>query len=391
MDGGDPRRPRVTVATFGPVSRPTGGLTWRARTVVEALGQLGASVTVISTEESPRAGPGELGSCARLVVMRQVGRFRLLVELARAIRHAGRCDAIVVESALLIPGVVLARSRTPVIWDTNELETLHYRRLPRTVPNMAKGLVWRGLERWAVRRATAVVAVSDVEASWWLRLFPQSQGKLFTVDLEAPRRPEVGAGATAFPAESSRPRLLFMGNLAAKHNRAAARWLGEILAPQLPTDVEVTLVGPGTERLSFPLGGAVIRCTGALDDVAPWIKAAALCLAPLASGAGIKTKVLDYVSQGKVVVGTPVAFEGLDGCPGLVATSLEEFGSVVMRTLDALAHETVDQAHRRRAAQREWLSAHHTRSRSVEQWSRVLQSVGILVIGEARDGNGVSR
>lgn len=363
--------------TFGSVSRPRGGLARRARSLVEALGQLGVCVTVISTEEPSPADREPLGPCARLIVAGPAGRFRFLVDVSRAIRHAGPCDVIVVESALLLPAVVAARLRVPVIWDTNELETLHYRRLPRTPGNLVRGLVWYGLERWAVRRATVVVAVSDAEAEWWEQVFPASRGRLFTVNLEVPSRVAVDVAATVAPADGRRRRLLFVGNLAAKHNRAAARWLAEVLAPQLPPEVEVALVGPGTERLVASPGGAVVRCAGEVEDVGAWIRAADLCLAPLASGAGVKTKVLDYVSHGKLVVGTPVAFEGLDGCPGLVAASLEGFGSVVMQTLEALVRETVRQARQRRAAQREWVRAHHARPQSLHQWGTVLRSVGV--------------
>jgi len=53
-----------------------------------------------------------------------------------------------------------------------------------------------------------------------------------------------------------------------------------------------------------------------VDEIDSIIDSADLCLAPLATGAGVKTKVLHYLAHGKRIAGTPIAFEGLSGAPG---------------------------------------------------------------------------
>jgi glycosyl transferase family 1 len=105
-----------------------------------------------------------------------------------------------------------------------------------------------------------------------------------------------------------------------------------------------------------------------LDDV---VASADLCLAPLASGAGVKTKVLHYLAHGQRVVGTRVAFEGLDDAPGLSSATLSTLPDVVARLV--ASPETEQEAMLRRVAQFDWMNRHHARDRAVEQWREVLE------------------
>ena len=113
------------------------------------------------------------------------------------------------------------------------------------------------------------------------------------------------------------PVLLFVGNLLGKHNADAARWLLEELAPRLPADCTLVLAGPGTDEVPPPESTSALVCRlGAVSDIDAVIAGADLCLAPLAAGAGVKTKVLHYLAHAKPVVATPVAREGIEDAPG---------------------------------------------------------------------------
>ena len=112
---------------------------------------------------------------------------------------------------------------------------------------------------------------------------------------------------------------------------------------------------------------------GAVDDVDSIIATADLCLAPLATGAGVKTKVLHYLAHGKRVAGTPIAFEGLSGAPGLLEAPLDVLPDLVARII--AAPESADAARSRVAAQHAWLAEHHGRPLIIDQWRNVLACV----------------
>jgi O-antigen biosynthesis protein len=136
------------------------------------------------------------------------------------------------------------------------------------------------------------------------------------------------------------------------------------------------LAGSGTEAMSIrDQSSAPVVCLGEVPDIDIVIAGADTCLAPLAAGAGVKTKVLDYLTHGKVVLATPVAMEGLDGAPGVHIAELDQFSACV---LDHLSRFEEDDAARRRAeTQRAWVHANYSAARVREQLRETLELAGI--------------
>ena len=355
---------RALLVTFGSILQPRGGLQVRARTTLDALSFLGVEMKVVSTEEP--------GVRAEIRVLRRRPFFGWSPGLVAAVAtSASGCDFVVVEDATLMPAVVMARVSLPIIWDTNECQTLHYTRLPRTTANRLRLRAWRAFERFSARRCRLAVAIGGVEARWWTDLFPSLEGKLMVVD-HTPRLVGSGSGARTVRNKfgvPDGPLLLFVGTMAAKHNAAAARWLLDVLAPALPAEVTLAIAGPGSQRLTARADSAgQVLCLGDVEDLDALIEASDLCLAPLGAGAGVKTKVLHYLAHGKPVAGTPVAFEGLDGAPGLLARELDELPRAILDRLGSGAVENEGLGREQRA----WVEATHGPELVAKQWRFVL-------------------
>jgi hypothetical protein len=263
------------------------------------------------------------------------------------------------------------------VWDTNECQSLHYRRLDPTPANRLKGAVWLVVERWAARRCTVAVAIGEVEARAWVEAHPTLRDKLAVVDHAAlaDARDPVEARRSfvaTHDLDPGGPILLFLGTMRAKQNIGAARWILEHLIDTLPADATMVLCGPGSEDMGRPGtdGRAKVLGLGAVDDVESVVAAADVCLAPLAAGAGVKTKVLHYLAHGKRIVGTPVAFEGLDGAPGVFPTSLDAFGATLKDVINDVEPPVASEDRSR--AQQAWLDHHHGRTHITQQWKKVL-------------------
>ena len=374
-----PTRPAVSrpmLVTFGSVRVPDGGIQVRSRMLAEHLASMGLAPAIVSTRESGPNGPTPAWARSLRVATKKP-RWGLSLQFARLIREAAAdADLIILANAMFMPALALARVRLPLVWDTNECQALHYRRLRPTPANRAKLLIWMVLERWAARRCRLAVAIGDVEAGEWRKIHPPLRGKVVTVDHAAwaATRGEAQARAELerlLGRKPGGPVLVFVGRLAAKQNAAAARWIVDTLAPSLPGEVTVVLCGPGSERLRGRGGGARVAPLGAVDDVDSVIAAADLCLAPLAAGAGVKTKVLHYLAHGRRVAGTPVAFEGLDGAPGIYCAPLDEQPALVARLISM--PEPAEVAERRSAAQRAWIDERHGGTHIARQWRNALQ------------------
>jgi glycosyl transferase family 1 len=367
---------RPMLVTFGSVLQPDGGLQVRSRVVAESLAVLGMPPAIVSTREpyTTDASPAWTRSLHVPARKPRKGYSREFVGLLR--RVARDCDVVIVANAMFMPALAASGVTLPVVWDTNECQGLHYARLPASAGNIARRLVWSGLERWAARRCNVAVSIGEAEAQEWRRRYPTLRHKTATIDhvpltspiALAPDRASVAQLAgTGLPG----PVLVFVGTMTAKHNVAAAQWLVDVLAPGLSDAVNIILCGPGSERFQSAGNGARVIGLGMVDNIDEVVASADLCLAPLASGAGVKTKVLHYLAQGQRVVGTRVAFEGLDDAPGLSSCPLPTLPDLVARML--ASPETEHEAMLRRVAQFDWMNRHHARDRAVEQWREVLE------------------
>ncbi len=362
--------------------------------VARCLTEMGVAVHVFSIGEADLISSGRqsvkhanresLGSSigVRVTGLPSSPRFALGTRTRRLLHsEASRYDAVVVESALLLPALWLAGVRRPIIWDTTELETLHYGRLPRSLSVSVKRVLWYLLERWSVKKADVVVSISTAEASEWTRLFPASVEKLMVADHAVldgnTRNSESGVGG--------RDDVVFVGTLGAKHNLVAAEWIIQKLVPQLEgSRARVVMAGRDTDRLVT--SSPNIRLLGFVEDVSEVIAGASVCIAPLHAAAGVSTKILDYIHQGSRVLATPVAAVGLEDCPGITIASLDEF-PVVLRELLETSEDTQEAAIRR-AAQADWYEEHCGQAHLIKQWRAILERVGVSLGDEGLTQSG---
>jgi glycosyltransferase involved in cell wall biosynthesis len=77
--------------------------------------------------------------------------------------------------------------------------------------------------------------------------------------------------------------------------------------------------------------------TGAVESVAPFLDAAAVVVAPIRNGGGMRVKLLEAMAAGKAIVASPLAAAGLevtDGHELLLAGRDSEFAAAIVRLLD---------------------------------------------------------
>ena len=109
--------------------------------------------------------------------------------------------------------------------------------------------------------------------------------------------------------------LLFVGNYTHPPNVDAALWLGREIVPRLRQRfpaVCLTLVGIYPPESVRALAGENIRVTGPVPEVEPYLEQAAVVLAPVRTGGGMRMKVLQAMAFGKAVVTTPLGADGME-------------------------------------------------------------------------------
>ena len=316
-------RHRVLVATPFPPTReaPHGG----GRIVAEMLLRLAArhDVALLTL-----AGAGDPGVDAALVERldrvdvierRPIGR-----SLRRLVSEPGRVAAMIRRDPPWVVGceVSAARRMLPVVvrdWrpEVIQLEFLAMARYASALDVLHPPVVlvhhdaapdgkdraagaWTRHARRSVDRVEALVVFSD-------------EDRVRSAGLGVERIRVIRPGLELPPVASApHEGIVFVGAFSHGPNLEAADRLVDAILPlvraRLP-EVELTLVG---DNLPGELANAPgVVSTGRVPDAGPYVDRAAVVVAPLDRGSGVRIKVLDALARGKALVATSRAVEGL--------------------------------------------------------------------------------
>jgi polysaccharide biosynthesis protein PslH len=177
----------------------------------------------------------------------------------------------------------------------------------------------------------------------------------------------------AEPAKEMAGTVLFSGTFTHLPNRDAARWLATVIMPPLAAaapGARLRIVGSSPPREVLDLAGPLVEVIADAPSVEPHLAAAAVVIAPVRSGGGMRMKVLEPLARGKAVVTTPLGAEGFTGFgeepPFLVAETAAEIAAATARLLG-------DDETRRRLGERarRFAREHH----SPAAWAARLETV----------------
>jgi len=138
--------------------------------------------------------------------------------------------------------------------------------------------------------------------------------------------------------------LVFVGNFGHPPNVDAMHFLVRDVLPRVGREARLRIVGRGAEALAALAAPGRVEVVGAVDDLRPHLSAAAVFVAPVRFGTGMRGKVLEALALGRPVVTTSLGAEGLGASSGrhlLVADGPADLAAAVRRVLDdpALATE----------------------------------------------------
>jgi glycosyltransferase involved in cell wall biosynthesis len=179
--------------------------------------------------------------------------------------------------------------------------------------------------------------------------------------------------AASAPAREEPDTVLFSGTFAHLPNRDAALWLASEIMPavraQRPQAL-LRIVGSAPPAEILALAGAGIEVVADAPSMEPHLEAAAVVVAPVRSGGGMRMKVLEAMARRKAVVTTSLGAEGftsLEPDPPLRIT--DDAGAIAK----AIAELLGDDGGRRELARhaRQFAERHH----SPAAWAARLEAV----------------
>ncbi|NLX07877.1 MAG: glycosyltransferase [Phycisphaerae bacterium] len=277
----------------------------------------------------PRLAPFVHDAELAVRVAARAGGFDTLVlmgaeglQYAPQARPAACVVAFLVDDPMLEVGRRLTRQGHPLAWLRD-----------------AKFLVGQRIyENAFVRQIDLAAFVSRQDVQSFARRHPQTAVAFVPngVDLDhfAPPVSRPAAGG---------PTVVFMGNLEHPPNDDAARFLIRRIAPRIwarRPQTLVAIVGCAPSPKLRRLAGPRIDITGFLDDPRPRLWDAAVAMAPMRIGTGIKNKLLEAWAARTAVVATPLACQGIPARPEanlLVGCTADQLAGQALRLLDDAA------------------------------------------------------
>ena len=194
---------------------------------------------------------------------------------------------------------------------------------------------WQGYQRATWRRFALIQVFTQRDAEAIEAIAPELADRVrvnpFGVELPA----------ALDPAPDSSRELVFVGNFSHAPNVDGALWLGGEIMPILrkhEPGVSLSIVGPWPPREVRSLAAADVRVTGLVEDTTPYLARAAVVVAPLRIGGGMRMKVLEAMALGKAVVTTPRAVEGFPAAASAYVSLADDSEGLAAAVARLLAH-----------------------------------------------------
>jgi glycosyltransferase involved in cell wall biosynthesis len=201
----------------------------------------------------------------------------------------------------------------PVLMDVQDVffvsRLRDYAARTSTWPRLKSLVVWLAWTRYEMawyRRCRSLMVLTEQDRAALGVLVPGVEA--FTNPPAIAQRPVHAVQASA------RNVVGFAGSFEHGPNRDGLLWLGTEIAPLLAAQcpgVRIVVAGRGVpEALQAKLHPSV-QCLGFVADYDAFVRGCSVFLAPLRSGGGIKTKVLDALACARPVVTTAIGAEGI--------------------------------------------------------------------------------
>lgn len=193
-------------------------------------------------------------------------------------------------------------------------------------------LTWRRFERSLLRSIAACVVFTDADRAALQR---------YGIDIPIVCAPFALAipAASLDPIGTEPPSIVFVGSFIHPPNVDAAFRLVHDIHPKVRAELpEVCLwiVGEQPPLALQAERSDHVTITGSVDDVTPYLDRAAVVVAPLRLGGGMRVKTWEAIAAGKALVASKRAVAGFDLVPGehvVVADGDAEFASAIISLL----------------------------------------------------------
>jgi glycosyltransferase involved in cell wall biosynthesis len=370
------------LVTRDPRGRQSGGKAVIA-TVIRSLVALGHTVDVIAVthedlEEAAatdgvtfrRLPPPRLGRVALNALTRaSLGKLSLneCLYFSPSLVHSVKRLSRDLESDIVIAGMLrtfelAAATELPLVLEFEDLLSERYRTMAEgdRTPDAVLGHYRENIPTWLARPVSSIAArLLRIEAFLLDRrelLAAQQAGAVTlvsrdevdhlhyrsgTVVTAAPFAVKIDDASEPGPDSWHKLKVAFVGELEYEPNRAAVRWFVDQVLPLAAKagmeNLTLHVLGNAPHDIQAELGSSRVKFDGYVVDLGQSLRRFPAIVAPVVSGGGVKTKVVEAMALGLPVVSTREGVKGLDVVDGehcYVADDPVEFIDGIRKAID---------------------------------------------------------
>lgn len=256
-------------------------------------------------------------------------------------QNANNYDALIFESIFALPSAIRLKTKAKIYCRTHNVEHNIWQTKSRSTSNWLKKRIFQKFseqlkfsEQTYYRQLDGLIHISSSDERVFVEMLPEI--KQITIPLSVS---EIDFVAPNFE-NKSLLRFGFIGSGSWKPNSDAIQELIQRIFPQITAkwcDAKMVVAGYETEQ--FAHENSMITFQGKVNEVREFYDLMTVFLAPLKSGSGLKIKIVEAICQGKIVIGSSLAFEGLDFLPHKRIANINE--EYLKQITEILADSTI--------------------------------------------------
>lgn len=235
---------------------------------------------------------------------------------------------------------IRAFSKSTVVLRAHNIENKIWSGISSSERNLLKKIYYRiisgrllKLEKSIIVKFDALVTISHIDLEW----FRNIGIRIPSISVPA----GIDFSIPAVPVRKGEKRIGFLGSLDWTPNILGLKWFIKNVWPvvsQRSPETTLHIAGRnGNKNLPALFSGRNIIYYGEVENSTDFIDDKTIMITPIFAGSGIKIKVMEAMSRGKVVIATTGAVEGIDICPGkniLIADSIKEYSENLFNALN---------------------------------------------------------
>lgn len=228
-------------------------------------------------------------------------------------QNVSNYDVVVLESAFLTPYLSILKGKTKVYFRTHNVESNIWKKKGQGEKNLLKRLVFQRLahqlswvEKDSFSQVSGLIHISNDDFHFFQTELPTVRQTTIPVSIS---EKEVVPPETIH----SPIRFGFLGAANWHPNQDAVQTLLHEVFPSIQKifpNGKLYIAGRGFEKLKIVQQN--VENMGTLDSLSDFYQKMDVILAPLSFGSGLKIKSIEAILYGKLLIGSSLAFEGLD-------------------------------------------------------------------------------